>query len=154
MGFFKKLGKSLKGVTKSISLKNLKRVATGNIADVGQEVAGRLVKGVSNEFTKKAHKPAQNLVMQNDALEIASIAKQNPNIRDILTGALGGAMTGAGSVLSESQTVQQVGAKAVDNVAMTWLKNNWLKLVGGITAGTLLIWGLMKLLKPKRGGRR
>lgn len=153
MGFFRKIGKGLKRITKSISLKNAKNLATGNVGGVLKDVEGKFKKGFSQP-PKKMQKPAENLALQNDAELLAQAMRTNPNVKDILTGALGGALTGAGTVLTESQTVQEQGAKAVDNIATAWLKKNWLKLVGGITAGTLLIWGIVRFLKPKTHGRR
>lgn len=44
MGFFKNIGKSLKGVTKMISTKNIVRVATGDVAGLGKEALGRTLK--------------------------------------------------------------------------------------------------------------
>lgn len=42
MGFFKNIGKSLKGLTKMVSLKNAVGVATGNTGGLVKEAVGRL----------------------------------------------------------------------------------------------------------------
>lgn len=149
MGFFKKLGKGLKSVTKMASLGNLKKIATGNYVGLATEFADRTKKGIWDEFTKKSHKPAENLIALNDAQQIKKMVQLNPNIKDILAAALGGAFTGAGSALSTAQTVAEIGATTADNVATTWFKKNWLKAIGILTAGTLIVWGVVKVLKPK-----
>lgn len=53
MGFFKNIGKSLKSVTKMVSLNNVIKVATGNAGDLVKEATSRLVSDhVSPETVK------------------------------------------------------------------------------------------------------
>ncbi len=147
MGFFKKIGGFVKKATKQISFKNLVKVG-GMLDPTG------LVSGMQNaHYEKKALQ--QQAKAEADAMAQANaMARTSPNIGDILTGAAGGALTGAGNVLGGSSTAGQAGATLVDNTLSTWFKQNWLKVFGAVTGVTLLIILIVKLTKKNHSTSR
>lgn len=150
MGFFKKIGGFVKKATKQISFKNLVKVA-GGFDPTG------LVSDISAQHEAKKQEQAQAQAQaqyDQQVLQAQAQAKNNPNIGEILIGAAGGALTGAGGVLSTSQTVGQVGANAVDTTANTWLKKNWLKLVGGILGTATVVFIFVKMLGSRKPNYR
>ena len=146
MGFFKKVGK----LTKKINLRGVAKLAnnfTSMIPFVGgltqNLVGGAIDKGEQKHAEKEANK---QLEMQRaaQAQYEASIANQNsytgavqardnPNIGDILQGALGGALSGAGGVVAPSHTAGQVGGTLINSSVTEWLKQSWWKLLIGVT---------------------
>lgn len=159
MGFFKKIGNFVKKATKQISFKNLVKIGTpllGAIPLVGGQ-AQSIVSGLSEQHEAKKMEAQQqaeyDAAVQQQQASAANqqFAKQNPNFGEIMIGAAGGALQGAGNVLAPSQTVGQIGAKAVDSTLTEWLKKYWWKLALGVVGVALLIWGIMKML---RGGFR
>lgn len=151
MGFFKKIGGFVKKATKQISFKNLAKVG-GMLDPTG------LVSGMQNaHYEKKAlqeQAKAEADAMAQAQAQANAMAKLSPNIGDILTGAAGGALTGAGNVLGGSTTAGQAGATLVDNTLSTWFKQNWLKVFGAVTGVTLLIILIVKLTKKKHSTLR
>lgn len=83
MGFFKKIGQSLKGVSKMISIKNITKVATGQPVNFGQELAGRVL---------KPFMPSQNVeqAQQSETVNFANdyINMQAKNASDNLVNSL------------------------------------------------------------------
>lgn len=153
MGFFKKIGKAIK---KNVSFKNLVKIGTpllGAIPIAGG-MAQSLVSNMSeqHEANKQARQQelAQRQAQEEYNASLSASKKQNPNIGEILIGGAGGALTGMGGVLAGSQAVGQIGATAVTNTTNTWLKQNWLKLVGGILGTVTVVFVFVKML----GGRK
>ncbi len=158
MGFFKNIGKGIKKLTKKIELKGLVKGIKnfgGFIPGVGGVVSG-VIGQISDQHEAKKlarEQHAQELGMQQ-AVQAEAIRTGNPDIKDILNGAVGGALSGAGTVLAGSSQATDAGAKLVDGTMSTWLKTNWLKLVGFISAVTIFIVILVRVLKPKHKYRR
>lgn len=157
MGFFKKIGGFVKKATKQISFKNLVKVGTpllGGIPLVGGLASNLVGTMQANHEAKKEQQAYDNQVAEQQmqqAAQAQAIARRNPNIGDILIGAGGGALTGAGQVLAGSTSAGQAGATLVDSTMTAWFKKNWLKLVGGILATVLVIFLFVKML---RGNKR
>jgi hypothetical protein len=146
MGFFKKIGGFVKKATKQVSFKNLVKVG-GMLDPTG------LVSGMQNaHYEKKALQ--EQAKAESDAIAQAQAQARNPNIGEILTGAAGGALSGAGNVLAGSTSAGQTGATLVDNTLSTWFKQNWLKVFGAVTGVTLLIILIVKLTKKNHSTSR
>lgn len=155
---FKKLGK----LTKKINLRGVAKLAnnfTSMIPIVGgvasNVVGGAIEKGEQKRAQKNADAEAfaqaqiqQNMANTKSYVE-AETMKTNPNIKDILQGALGGALTGTGQVLAGTTQAGQVGATVIDNSITTWLKENVLKVVAGAGVLFLLIFGATRLGKRR-----
>jgi hypothetical protein len=62
MGFFKKIGKGLKKITKVISLKNAINISTGNAGAVVQDLRGRIKEGAKEAFGNSSSSPLPQLV--------------------------------------------------------------------------------------------
>lgn len=155
MGFFKKIGGFVKKATKQISFKNLVKVA-GGLDPTGlvgtMQNAHYEKKAIAEQRKAQAQYDAQ--VAQQAQAQANAMAKSSPNIGDILTGAAGGALVGAGNVLGGSSTAVQTGATFVDNTLSTWFKQNWLKVFGAVTGVTLLIILIVKLTKKNHSTSR
>lgn len=88
MGFLKNIGKSLKGVTKMVSLKNVVKVATGNASGLATEALGRVasphVKGINPNSTtvKMAETFVQNKSNQLSD-QIVNAAANNKDFQGI-----------------------------------------------------------------------
>lgn len=142
-----------------VSLKNVVKVATGQAGDLGKELIGRVVTPhlptvkeapQDNQSMIKLAKPSANLQAQYDKEAIEMAMRQNPNIKDVLQGALSGALQGAGTTLATSKDVANVGADLADNTISAWFKKNWLKAVGGLVlvVGSIVL--IVRMTKPKR----
>lgn len=155
MGFFKKIGGFVKKATKQISFKNLVKVA-GSFDPTGlvgaMQNAHYEKKAIAEQSKAQAEYDAQ--VAQQAQAQAQAVAKSNPNIGEILTGAAGGALTGAGNVLAGSTSAGQAGATLVDNTMSTWFKQNWLKVFGAVVGITLLIILVVRLTKKPQSKRR
>lgn len=172
MGFFKKIGGFVK---KQVSFRNLVKTVKnfGSFIPVVGGVVSTVVGKLSdaheakvaereqtaqaeqaqtdyNKAMQDAYAQGQSTVQAQETAKNVMVAK-NPNIGEILTGAAGGALAGAGGVLAGSSQAGQAGATLVDNTMSVWLKRNWLKLVGGILGAALVIFFFTKMLK---GGTR
>lgn len=154
MGFFKKIGGFVKKATKQISFKNLVKVA-GSFDPTGlvgtMQNAHYEKKAIAEQSKAQADYDAQ--VAQQAQAQAQAVAK-NPNIGEILTGAAGGALSGAGQVLAGSTSAGQAGATLVDNTMTTWFKQNWLKVFGAVVGITLLIILVVRLTKKPHTTRR
>lgn len=150
MGFFKKIGGFVKKATKQVSFKNLVKV-TGGFDPTG------IVSGISAQHEAKKQEQAQ---AQADAQAQAQYNQQmalqskNPNIGEILTGAAGGALSGAGQVLAGSTSAGVAGATLVENTTNAWFKRNWLKLVGGILGTVTVFFIFVKMLGSRKPAYR
>lgn len=157
MGMFKKLGK----LTKKINLRGVAKLAnnfTSMIPVVGgmasNIVGGAIEKGEQKRAQKNIDLANANAQVQQQMAETKSYVeaeqmKTNPNIKDILQGALGGALTGTGQVLAGTTQAGQVGATVIDNSITTWFKENILKVVAGAGILFILIFGATRLGKRR-----
>ena len=146
MGFFKKIGGFVKKATKQISFKNLVKVA-GGFDPTG------IVSGISAQHEAKKQEQAQaqaEAQAQAQYNQQMAQAQKNPNIGQILTGAAGGALSGAGQVLSGSTSAGVAGATLVENTTNAWFKRNWLKLVGGILGAVTVVFIFVKMLGSRK----
>lgn len=164
---FKKIAKAIK---KNVSFKNVvKGVAKfGSFIPVVGGVASTVVGSLSDAHeAKKAQRQAlaeaeamnaqamaqmsntEKSQLVNEAL-VKSASTGTP-IKDILNGALGGALSGAGNVLAGDSSVVNATSNLADNTIMATLKKNWAKYLGILVVGAVIIWGFVKLVfKPKR----
>jgi hypothetical protein len=123
MGFFKNIGKSLK---KTISLKNLVRVGTGQFG----ALSGDVLKTVSGGFKKKDVQ--QTLGNLNTGI-VGTSTKFGESIQD-----------GVGDVISNDRGFQTNANSATRFVAQTYLKTMWQKhkktilIVGGAVTAFLI----------------
>jgi len=155
MGFFKKLGKGLK---KNISFKNLVKVVgkAATFVPVVGDMAGGIIEGAqAAHYAKKEQRQAEAeaaamMNQQPKGIINTMEAKNNPTFMDILQGAGGGALTGAGQVLAGSSTAGTAGATLVDSTLSEWFKKNWMKVVVG--AGALF--GLIFFAIRSGNGRK
>lgn len=152
-----------------VSLKNIQKVASGQPVNFGKEL---LQRSIGPHLKKKAKSKDKAVALQAEseiaqlnaasnskiktAEIISKIQKQNPDIGDILEGALGGALGGAGAVLGGSKDVAETGANVIDNTIGVWLQKNWLKLLGGTVLLTGVVIAIVKLFggKKRTGYRR
>ena len=155
MGFFSKIGKGLKGLTKMVSLKNLKNVVSGPTgwSSIGVEAADRTTKGLLTEFTRRSRpskmtKGQRAMEAYNDAQAIA-LSARNPNIKEILTSALGGALTSAGGTIAQGQTGQDVLVNTADSTISAWFKKNLLKVLGGVALLVAFVVLIRRAMAPK-----
>ena len=143
MGFFKKIGGFVKKATKQISFKNLVKIGAG--FDPTGIVGGLQA---SHEAKKQeqadAHAQAQAQAQYDQQIAM----QKNPNIGEILTGGLGGALQGAGNVLAGSTSAGNTGATLIESTTNAWFKRNWLKLVGGVLGAVTVIMVFVKVMKP------
>jgi len=146
MGFFKNIGKSIKKVTKQISFKNVVKLGAMAVPGIGGSIIGNLQ---AQHEQKKADAQAQadanraqaeyNAVQTKLALDSSLLTNtangttSNPNIGQILIGAAGGALAGAGGVLAPSQTTGQIGASAVDSTISEWFKKHIMHIGIGVS---------------------
>lgn len=144
MGFFKKIGGFVKKATKQISFKNLVKVA-GNFDPTGM---------VSNlQAQHEAEKQERAQVRRDRKAQEeynATLQREKIGVKDVINGALGGALDGAGNVIAGTQEAGQTGAKLVDSTLNAWLKKNWLKLVGGILGTVTVVFVFVKMLGSKK----
>lgn len=132
MGFLKNIGKSLKGVTKMISTKNIVKVATGNATGLGKELVGRTLQP---HFSQGQKSPA---VVENMADQyVKNVSTKVSN--DIAKGLANN---------SDFQGIAKFGTKL-------WLQTMWAEhkktilIVGGV-----LTLGIIYLVRRKKTGGR
>ncbi|UOX33227.1 hypothetical protein LXD69_14415 [Flavobacterium sediminilitoris] len=161
MGFFKKIGKGIgKFAKKNLNFKTLVKV--GSMVDptglVGGLQGAHYAAKEQREYEKQlaAEQLAANQEVMNSLIKInpqtTSIvqAQKNINIKDVLTGAAGGALNGAGEVLAGTSQVGNVGAAVADSTIKAWFKKRWYWVVGGLGVLTGVVILIVKLAKPKR----
>ncbi|POS01586.1 hypothetical protein Q361_10946 [Flavobacterium croceum DSM 17960] len=149
MGFFKKIGQGIKKFAKkNINFKSLVKV--GSMVDPSGIVSGL---SAQHEQKKMEREQEAQAVAEAQAYE-AQMKSKNPNIGEILTGAAGGALSGAGQVLAGSTKAGEAGATLVESTTNAWFKRNWLKLVGAVLGATTVVVLFVRVLRPKRQGYR
>lgn len=163
MGFFKKIGQSIK---KNVSFKNLVKVATtavGFVPGVGgiaQQVIGKVTDAVeAKKMAKQAEAEGKQAeadywnaqtkaLEQSSANTVGAVAGAGANIfgKAVVSGINDGLSTGA------IQGAGQVGATVVSSTIKVWFQRNW-KIVLGAVAGLIaLIWFLRR--DRNNSGRR
>lgn len=163
MGFFKKIGQSIK---KNVSFKNLVKVATtavGFVPGVGgiaQQVIGKVTDAVeAKKLAKQAEAQGKQAeadywnaqtkaLEQSSANTVGAVAGAGANIfaKAVTTGVNDG--LSAGFVEGSGQ----VGATVVSSTIKVWFQRNW-KIVLGAVAGLIaLIWFLRR--DRNNSGRR
>lgn len=165
MGFFGKIGKGIKKFAKkNISFKNLVKLGAGF------DPTG-LIGGLQSQHEAKKQEKAMLKQMQQeqaqqmaqmsnsekvDALNQAMLVRtSNVGIKDVLNGALGGALSGAGNALAGDTSTVNATSTLADNTISATLKKNWPKYLGYLAVGVLFVVGLVKLVfKPKKSFRR
>lgn len=128
MGFFKKIGKTIKKATKQISLKNAIKIG-GMFDPTG------LVSGIQDaHYAKKAGdaERANEMAMQAGQNAVQYATNNNTIFGSAVKGVTG-----------------QIGATAVDNTASVWLKNNWWKLLIPVVA----LIAIFKFMRPNSSPR-
>ncbi|MEO8238482.1 MAG: hypothetical protein ABI576_10265 [Flavobacterium sp.] len=155
MGFFKKIGQSIK---KNVSFKNLVKVATtavGFVPGVGgiaQQIIGKVTDGVeAKKMQKEAEaqgkkEEAAYWAAQTEALN-QSTAKTAGNIAGAGVQMFGNAVAvgvadglGTGFINGSGQ----IGATVVSSTIKVWFQRNW-KIVAGAVVGLIaLIWFLRR----------
>jgi hypothetical protein len=145
MGFFKKIGSFVKKGAKQISFKNLVKVGS-SFDPTG--IVGSL------QSNHEAKKQAQNDARLQSDFEMQTLTRSNPNLGDILLGAGGGALSGAGQVLAGSTSAGSAGATLVDSTMSVWFQRNWLKLLGGVLGTVTVVVLFLKVLKPQNSIRK
>lgn len=159
MGFFKKITKGVgKAIKKNVNFKTLVKV--GSKFDPSGLVGGMQEQYYAKKEQKEYEAQLANQQGATGFVQMASMpvsnyqTARNPNFGEIMLGAAGGALAGAGGVLAGSTTAGQAGATLVDNTLMETLKKNWLKYLGILIAFVLVIVGLVKFVfKPKKRGK-
>jgi hypothetical protein len=157
MGFFKKIGASLKKATKQISFKNLVKVATPLLGAI--PIAGGLVQGTV-ESMSAAHQAKKD----GRAEEAAYLEAQTmQNLGTVAGGVVGAASGNFSKALVEGvyngtsnglkQGVADAGVDLADSAIKAWFTKHWKHLlmgVGGVIA-LVVIW--KKFLSNPKGSR-
>ncbi|MCV9934396.1 hypothetical protein OIU80_19120 [Flavobacterium sp. LS1R47] len=151
MGFFKKIGQSIK---KNVSFKNLVKVATtavGFVPGVGviaQNVMGKITDAVE---TKKMAKEAEaqgkqaeadywnaqtEALKQSTANTVGAVAGSGANIfgKAVMSGVNDGLSTGL------VQGSGQLGATVLSSTIKIWFQRNWKIVIGAVVGLIALIW--------------
>lgn len=136
MGFFKNIGKSIKGITKAVSIKNIVKVATGNGKEVLNDITGRvLAPHMSSEEVQVAQASpvyqTAGAFVQNQSADLSN-KLVNAAARSSVAGDINGFMT------------------------KVWFKNLWINHKMKIIVTLLAIAGLITwlLMRKKPRGRR
>ncbi|MFH6996442.1 hypothetical protein ACHRVZ_00840 [Flavobacterium sp. FlaQc-57] len=151
MGFFKKIGQSIK---KNVSFKNLVKVATtavGFVPGVGgiaQQVIGKVTDAVeAKKLAKEAEAQGRQAeadywnaqtkaLEQSSANTVGAIANAGSNMfaKSVATGINDG--LSAGFVEGSGQ----VGATVVSSTIKVWFERNWKIVIGAVAGLIALIW--------------
>lgn len=151
MGFFKKIGQSIK---KNVSFKNLVKVATtavGFVPGVGgiaQQLIGKVTDSVE---AKKLAKEAEAQGKQAEAdywnAQTKALEQSSANTVGAVSGAgssllVSSALDGAFNGVSQGakQSVANAGATVVSLTLKVWFEKNWKIVVGAVCALIALIW--------------
>lgn len=145
-----------------VSVKNIVGVATGtkSLGALGKEALGRVV---TPHVKQSASAPAMSYAPAavQSAPVLKSAAAQTlmkkggggVTIGQVLTGAAGGALQGAGVAMSGDKNVKEVGADVIDDSIEAWFKRHALKVVAAVVAvAGFLMW--KKGQSPARGRKR
>lgn len=142
MGFFKKIGNSLKGVTKMISIKNIGKVVSGNVAGLGTELAGRLATPFVAKSTVQDVQASAPVQMLDTTLQA-----KTEIFSDNLAKKMGQTDT--------AQNLTSFATKAA--IEAFWQKNkSWIKMVIGLLVA-LVAWFVGRRIfsgNSRKGGRR
>ncbi|MBS7230651.1 hypothetical protein KHA90_06415 [Flavobacterium psychroterrae] len=151
MGFFKKIGQSIK---KNVSFKNLVKVATtavGFVPGVGgiaQQVIGKVTDAVeAKKLSKEAEAQGKQAeadywnaqtqaLNQSTANTVGAVAGAGANIfgKAVATGINDGLGTGF------IEGSGQVGATVVSSTIKVWFQRNWKIVIGAVVGLIALIW--------------
>lgn len=151
MGFFKKIGQSIK---KNVSFKNLVKVATtavGFVPGVGgiaQQVIGKVTDAVeAKKLAKEAEKQGKQAeadywnaqtkaLEQSSANTVGAVANVGANMfgKAVMTGVNDG--LSAGFVEGSGQ----VGSTIVTSTIKVWFNKNWKIVIGAVAGLIALIW--------------
>ncbi|SHF13967.1 hypothetical protein SAMN05444377_10483 [Flavobacterium fontis] len=176
MGFFKRIGKGIgkgikgagKFIKKNATFKNLVSLASNfdpsgivgglqakheakkqeqqALAEMQQNPEFNQLPATEQVMLVKNHVGAQNAQAIATASDIAQ--KRGITIGEVLQGAAGGALQGAGSVMAGDTKVATTGGTLTQNVFMNWLKRFWY-IPLGIVVILALVW--RKLANPQSG---
>jgi hypothetical protein len=169
--FFKKIGKAIK---KNVSFKNVVKGVSkfGSFIPVVGGFASQITGSLSDAH--EAKKAERQALQEAEAMNAQAMAQMSntqktelvnnavmtsqatgKSVKEILQGALGGALSGAGGVLAGDTNVVTATSNLADNTIMETIKKNWAKYLGILVVGTLLVVGAVKLFfKPKNRRRR
>lgn len=178
MSLFSKIGKAIggavKGVTKSISISNITKLATGDLAGVTKSVANKVLSNTVQAVTGKTAAPTTGVVPVSTSpprladklaavsnLVSSSIVKPATvsTAKTGLTGnatidaAIGGALAGAGVSIGGTDAGNAAINATGWTAAKTWLKNNWIALTASLAVVGGIVWAVF-FRKPKTGVRR
>jgi hypothetical protein len=133
MGFFKNIGKSVKGLTKMVSLKNVVKVATGNVSGLGKEAVGRVLKAHMGKEAVKHVQEGQVGQMADMYVTRTSDQVSNALIK-----------TAAGSDLGQG---------AAKFLTKLWFQTMWAKYKWWIIGVAVVLVGLIWYLVKGRHGK-
>lgn len=136
MGFFKNIGKSLKGLTKAVSIKNVIKVATGNGKEVLNDIAGRVL---------SPHMSQEQIVSATNS-DAYAIAQQKA---DALSKDISSRASDALAKTSAGQDLATWFSKAWFKAM--WLKNKTIFIVVIVAVVSFVAWLFMR---KKTGPRR
>jgi peptidyl-tRNA hydrolase len=145
MGFFKKIGGSLKKATKQISFKNLVKVA-GSIDPSG------IVSGMQQAHELKKQERAEESAYQAEVVKTKLGAVAGTLAGSYVDAALNGAYNAVDPAYKK--VVAEKGADIADLTIKAWFEKHWKKIaiaVGGIIA-LVIIWKKF-LSNPNSSGR-
>lgn len=151
MGFFKKIGQSIK---KNVSFKNLVKVATTavgfvpGVGEIAQQVIGKVTDAVeAKKLAKQAEAQGKQAeadywnaqtqaLNQSTANTVGAVAGAGANIfgKAVVTGINDGLSAG---VVNGSG---QIGATVVSSTIKVWFQRNWKIVVGAVVGLIALIW--------------
>ncbi|MBF4483247.1 hypothetical protein [Flavobacterium sp. CSZ] len=151
MGFFKKIGQSIK---KNVSFKNLVKVATTavgfvpGVGEIAQQVIGKVTDAVeAKKMSKRAEAEGKQAeadywnaqtkaLEQSSANTVGAVAGAGANIfgKAVATGINNGLSTGF------VEGSGQVGATVVSSTIKVWFQRNWKIVVGAVVGLIALIW--------------
>lgn len=154
MGGFKKLFKkiNLRNVVKSVGAVGSFVPVVGKFADKGVQIFNKVDQKRQAQKFAQAQANVMAVAEQGGASALASMAKENPNIGDILMGGAGGALSGMGQVLGGSTTAGQAGATLAQSTLKEWFKKHWWKVALGVSIIGGVIYFAVR--KGNRHGRR
>jgi hypothetical protein len=150
MGFFKNLGKSIKNVTKAVSLKNVVKVATGRGGEVVKEVVTRAVKPHVTTSSKASNVLSNPVVIGAVAAGDAASQRVESKLQQAVNKAVAG---GSG------QTNDLIGSAAVKFFSKAWFADMWARrkwwVIGiGAALVSLIAWLLLRGKKKKPAYRK
>lgn len=161
MGFFKKIGSSIKKASKQVSFKNLVKVGTpllGAIPLVGGGIQNT-VQGLSDAHQMKKDAEAQNNAQMAYDAEVlkqqvyVNAGKAVGGVAGNYAGVFGNAVVnGAYDGLDQGfkKGLGEAGADVADFAIGAWFKKHWIWLSCAVVAIIGLVWYSKNNAKPKR----